>query len=218
MLERATASMVKWNNRVTSTEERQREKRELLIREAGAAFGRKGYYNTNLEEVAKNIGITKAAIYYYFKDKNEILFECHKLAIEIAKNAIKDAEDNGRNGYEKLTRTIKHYIVGITSELDNFSILVDVSALRPDERKIVVFFRDKFEAKMREFVEEGIKDGSISPCEPKFAIFAIMGAVSWVPSWYSPDGDWTGEEIAESLIKLFSSGIQPHETAVQSTK
>ena len=208
--------MAKWNNLATSTEDRQREKREILIREAGAAFGRNGYYSTNLEEVAKNIGITKAAIYYYFKDKNEILFECHKLAIEIAKDALTLGERNGRNGYEKLTLTIKQYIVGITSELDNFSILVDVSALRPEERKIVIFFRDKFEAKMREFVEEGIKDGSILPCEPKFAIFAIMGAVSWVPSWYSPDGDLTGEEIAEALIRLFSEGIQPHKVGAES--
>ncbi len=201
--------MGRWNNQVATTEERQREKRNILIREAGAAFGRNGFYSTTLDDVAKNIGITKAAIYYYFKDKNEILYECHKLAIKIARNAINEAEKNGHNGYEKLTMTIRGYIVGITTELDNFSVLVDLSALRPRERKVVVYFRDRFETRMRKFVEEGIKDGSILPCEPKFAIFAIMGAVSWVPSWYSPDGELTGEEIADSLIKLFSDGIQP---------
>lgn len=201
--------MEKWHNRVATTEERKQEKRGILIREASAAFGKKGYYSTTLDELAKNIGITKAAIYYYFKDKNEILYECHKLAIEIAKKAINEANKNGHSGYEKLTMTIRGYIVGITTELDNFSVLVDISALRPRERKVVVYFRDKFESRMRNFVEEGIEDGSILPCEPKFAIFAIMGAVSWVSSWYSPEGDLTGEEIADSIIKLFSKGIQP---------
>lgn len=201
--------MTRWNNQVATTEQRKQEKREILIREAAAAFGRNGFYNTTLEEVAKKIGITKAAIYYYFKDKNEILFECHKVAINIADEAIKKAEKESENGYEKLIFTIRNYIIGLTSELEYFSILVDVLALRPDERDRVIFFRDKFEEKMRGFVEEGIKDGSILPCEPKFAIFAIMGAVSWVPSWYSPTGERSGEEIADLLISFFSHGIQP---------
>jgi len=203
------SSVARWNNKIASTEERKQQKRNILVREAGAAFGRKGFHSTSLEEVAKSMGITKAAIYYYFKDKNEILFECHKLAIEIAKNAIEDAENRGANGYEKLTLTIKNYVVGLTTDLEYFSILVDVSALRPRERSYVISYRDRFEAKMRKFVEEGIADGSILPCEPKFAIFTIMGAVSWVPSWYSPNGERSGEEIADLLIGFFSRGIQP---------
>lgn len=200
--------MSRWNELVATTEDRQREKREIVIRMAGAAFGRNGFYSTTLEDVAKSIGLTKAAIYYYFKNKNEILFECHKLAIQIAQKALEDAESQGRNGFEKLTLTVRNYIVGMTSEL-NFSILVDVSALKPDERSYVVSFRDRFEARMRSFVEEGIADGSIAPCEPKFAIFAIMGAVSWVPSWYSPEGELTGEQVADVLIGFLSNGLSP---------
>ncbi|MCP1335474.1 TetR/AcrR family transcriptional regulator [Futiania mangrovi] len=200
--------MSRWNELVATTEDRQREKREIVIRMAGAAFGRNGFYSTTLEDVAKSIGLTKAAIYYYFKNKNEILFECHKLAIQIAQKALEDAESEGRNGFEKLTLTVRNYIVGMTSEL-NFSILVDVSALKPEERSYVVSFRDKFEARMRSFVEEGIADGSIAPCEPKFAIFAIMGAVSWVPSWYSPAGELTGEQVADVLIGFLSNGLSP---------
>ncbi len=201
--------MSRWNNQVATTEQRKQEKRRILIREAGAAFGRNGFYSTTLDEVAKKIGITKAAIYYYFKDKNEILFECHKVSIGIAGEAIEKAEQEGENGYEKLILTIRNYIVGLTSELKFFSILVDVSALRPDERDYVVSYRDEFEKKLRGFVKEGIGDGSILPCEPKFAIFAIMGAVSWVPSWYSPSGERSGEEIADLLISFFSHGIRP---------
>lgn len=198
--------MTKWNKLVATTEDRQQEKRELLIREAGAAFGRNGFCNTTLDDVARSMGITKAAIYYYFRNKNEILFECHKLAIRIASEAIEDAEARGRTGYERLTLTLRNYIVGLTSEL-NFSFLVDISALPPGERAHVIRFRDAFEKKMRQFVEQGLADGSIAPCDPKFAIFAIMGAVSWVPSWYSPDGELSGEEVADALIGFLSSGL-----------
>lgn len=199
--------MSRWNKLVATTEDRQQEKREILIREAGAAFGRNGFYNTTLEDVARSMGITKAAIYYYFKNKNEILFECHKLAIRIAKKAIEDAEAEGATGYERLVLTLRNYIIGLTSQL-NFTFLVDVSALAPAERSHVIRFRDGFEKKMRQFVEQGLEDGSIAPCDPKFAIFAIMGAVSWVPSWYSPEGELSGEEVADELIAFLSSGLR----------
>lgn len=199
--------MAQWGNRVASTADRQVEKRGILIREAGVAFGRNGFHNTTLEDVASNIGITKAAIYYYFKNKNEILFECHKLAVEIAKQAINAGEAEGETGFEKLALTIRHYIVGLTTELSQFTFLLDVAALPKDERDWVISYRDRFEQRLRGFVEEGIEDGSIAPCDPKFAIFFIMGAVSWVPSWYSPDGDLTGEAVAEKLIAFCKSGI-----------
>jgi len=201
------SGMTRWGNRVATTEERQDEKRAILIREAGVAFARNGFHSTTLEGVAKSIGVTKAAIYYYFKNKNEILFECHKLAIRIAQEAIDTGEATGQTGFEKLALTIRHYIVGLTSELSQFSFLVDVAALPKEERDWVISYRDKFEARLRGFIEEGIADGSIAPCDPKFAIFAIMGAVSWVPSWYSADGKLSGQDVADKLIGFFANGI-----------
>lgn len=205
--------MQKWNSAITTVAERQQQKRDILIREAGAAFGRNGFHHTTLEDVASNIGITKTAIYYYFSNKNEILFECHKLAIRIAARALEEAEVNGKNGYEKLCMTIRRYIGDLTIEMSYFSILVDVGDLGTEERAYVVEHRDRFEAKLRKFIKEGIRDGSIAPCDPKFAIFVVMGAVSWVPSWYSPEGKLNGEEISDKLIEIFSNGIRPRNCA-----
>ena len=62
-----------WKNAVPDRDEQSAMKRGALIREAARAFNARGYYNTSLEDVAKQLGVTKAALYYYVKGKEEIL-------------------------------------------------------------------------------------------------------------------------------------------------
>ncbi|MEO1928034.1 MAG: TetR/AcrR family transcriptional regulator [Nautiliaceae bacterium] len=46
--------------------------KEQILKKALEIFAKKGYENTNLEEIAKEVGITKPAIYYHFKSKKEL--------------------------------------------------------------------------------------------------------------------------------------------------
>ena len=41
-------------------------------------FARYGYQSTSIDRIAKAAGVTKGALYYHFKDKEEILFEAVK--------------------------------------------------------------------------------------------------------------------------------------------
>src|SRR6266851_2075058 len=54
---------------------RAEDRRREILQVAARLFRAKGYAATSLEEVADAIGITKAAIYYHFTSKDEVLFE-----------------------------------------------------------------------------------------------------------------------------------------------
>jgi len=47
-------------------------KKEKLLQVAARHFSRHGYSGVSLDAIAKEVGITKAAIYYHFKDKNDL--------------------------------------------------------------------------------------------------------------------------------------------------
>src|SRR4051812_3590769 len=59
-----------WNNIVPSRSMQRELKREALLRAAVSAFNRQGFNQTSLEEIAQKLGVTKAALYYYFPTKN----------------------------------------------------------------------------------------------------------------------------------------------------
>ena len=79
--------------------------------------------------------------------------------------------------------------------------------MKPAHVKAITKRRDAFEKGMRDFIKEGIEDGSIIPCNAKVAIFVAMGALNWSRKWYDPKGEWTGPQIAEVLTQMLERGL-----------
>ena len=53
------------------------ETRERILDVAQELFTRQGYDKTSLRDISERLGITKAALYYYFERKEDILLELH---------------------------------------------------------------------------------------------------------------------------------------------
>lgn len=210
--------MPRWKNALQTNQEIQRLKREAVLREAGKAFGKKGYHNTSLDDVAKSLQVSKGTLYNYVKDKQEILFECHTIALDIGDHAFAYGNAEGTNGADALRKTMVRYIELLTKELGACAVLMEVDAMRPDDRKIAVSRRDTFEKAFVEMIERGIADGSIRQIDPKLAVFTFMGAINWLPRWFNPDGRLSGLDIANSVTDMLLSGLITHEnTSIEST-
>ena len=134
-----------WKNVVLSQEQQFSLKRAALLREAGRAFSIRGYHNTSLDEVARTLDVTKAALYYYVKNKQEILFECHMMSLDLGEEALKFCEQNGKNGLDKVLLLIGKYVELITSEMGSFVVLGEFDALEPENKATIARRRDKFD-------------------------------------------------------------------------
>jgi TetR/AcrR family transcriptional regulator len=174
-----------------------------VLREAAASFNFKGYHATSLTEIATSLGVTKAALYHYFPNKNSLLAACFEHAMDVAFASLEGARRQGRNGRECLVLTLAGYLSQLINELNCCVVLMEENALEPADRAKLVRQRDKFERGLRAFVSEGVADGSIVPCDPKLAIFVILGALNWVPKWFKPDGAWSAEQLTLALSQIF---------------
>lgn len=197
-----------WSTGVPTREEQREVKRRALVHEAGLAFRRKGFHETSLDDIAAALGVTKAALYRYVKDKYELLYECHLVAMDLGDAALEHGRASGRNGLERAVLTLEKFIVGYISENSAGAAIVNIDALRDEHRAEIVRRRDRFDQGLREFIREGIADGSVEPCDPRIATFAIMGAINWLPRWFRPDGALSGEAVARQLIMFFVQGLR----------
>ena len=196
-----------WKNVVPAAEAQRQSKRQALLREAAASFNRQGFHGTSLNDVAKKLGVTKAALYTYVPSKEDLLFFCHDWAMDGAFESLEEARREGRSGLERFQIALKHYLERILTEEGGFVILLEENALNPTHAKAIIKRRDKFETEMRSFVTEGMKDGSIVSCNAKLAVFMALGALNWVRKWYSSEGSWSGQEIADALSELITRSI-----------
>jgi len=180
-------------------------KRRAVIRSAAAAFRRRGYHNTSMVMIAKSLGLSKAALYYYVKSKEEILYECHVMVYGAMDEAVKSVRGQGENGLEKLKLLYGAFAALMTR--DGLALLADVDSLKGEFQSTVLARRGKIERTVTRIVERGMKDGSIKKADPKVTVFFFMGALNWLNVWYEPSGRLSGADITEVFVAQMSSGI-----------
>jgi TetR/AcrR family transcriptional regulator len=76
----------------------------------------------------------------------------------------------------------------ILDELHGTALFLDLEALSPAHLKAVIVRRDQFDRGVRKVLEEGMSEGTFGRGDPKLLAFALLGAVNWIPRWFSPEG------------------------------
>jgi TetR/AcrR family transcriptional regulator len=187
---------------------RGRVTRERILIEGARAFTRRGYHGTTLDEIARRLGVTKPALYYYVRTKEALAYECHRISLDIGMEGIRQALARSASPDEQLRIALMHYLAGMTDQLRGTVVLLEEGTLSPRHRRDIIKRRDRYEGKLRQIIEAGIASGTFVPCDPKLAGFAILGAMNWVPKWYNPSGPRSGKEIAEALSIYLVRGLQ----------
>ncbi|MCA6124509.1 TetR family transcriptional regulator [Bradyrhizobium sp. WSM 1704] len=183
------------------------EKREAVLRTAVALFLEQGYHRATLNEVAKRLNITKPALYNYFRGKDEILFECWAIGNELVDECIAETSAGGGTGLDKLRKLTVRYAELMTADYGKSLVRFDLRDLSDDNRKIVRNAKRRIDRAFRDYIAQGIADGSIKPCDPKLSAFAIAGSLNWIGHWFQPGGAMSGRAVAEEFAIRLTEGI-----------
>jgi TetR/AcrR family transcriptional regulator, cholesterol catabolism regulator len=195
---------------MTSRHAQNGEMRLEILKSAAAAFRRRGYYGASVDEIASALHMTKGNLYYYFKDKEDILFACHEFALDLLLKMLKKVADSSNPPQEKLRRVIVSFVHMMIDELRGTALTMDVQALCASRRQKVIAKRDRFDRGIRRIIASGIKTGVFRKADPKLTTFAILGSVNWIPYWFDPYGESNSVEIGEEFAEQFISGLLRH--------
>lgn len=180
-------------------------KRRAVILAAGQAFRRRGYHNASMTEIAKTLGLTKAALYYYVRNKEEVLYECHLMAYD-AMDEILRAKPEANTALDKLEVLYVDFVNMLTAS--GVSLLTDVNSLGDENKADVLARRGKIERKIIRLVKDGQKDGSIRAGDARLHVFFFMGALNWLNAWYDASGRLKGEDIATHFALQMRQGLR----------
>jgi AcrR family transcriptional regulator len=181
-----------------------------ILKSAAKAFRRLGYHGATVEEIATALHMKKGNLYYYFKNKEEILFACHQYSLDRLTLLLEEVETSGAPADLKLRRLIDAFVHTILDELHGTALFLDLEALSAAHLKAVIARRDAFDKGVRRVIEEGMTAGVFAGGDPKLLAFALFGAVNWIPRWYSPEGPASSQAIANLFGDFFVAGLRPH--------
>jgi len=188
-----------WGYDIQNRNEQFQLKRQVVIETAARTFNERGFYKTTLADIAEELHIAKPTIYHYFKNKDEILFECHRIGIEqITGKPLPE----GANGAAQLEEFIQRYVRMVVGDFGTCLVLTGTTALEPENRDLVRKGRKEIDKILREIISRGIGDGSIVECDPKVTAMFIFGQMNWIPYWYHSDGEISVDELVAREVEF----------------
>jgi len=179
-----------------------------LVRQAALEFRRRGYHGTSMDDLANALGVTKGALYRYVKGKDEVLYECFVQSNRIGLAALDRAEKQSGNAAKRLETFMVEFIREYLDSNLAGGAMIEIDALNPKQRASVVSGRDAVEGRLEKIIKDGVADGSVASANPKLMILSFMGSINWIPSWFSPNGELTSEQIAIQITNIILSGLR----------
>ncbi len=108
--------------RLARRERRRDRSREEILEAARRIVLRNGVAATTLDAVAREVGVTKTALYYYFPSKDALLFELMFAALERHARAVDTAVDDARDGADALAALIRGSVEAYAPRLEDFRL------------------------------------------------------------------------------------------------
>lgn len=188
-------------------------RRELVENEiyehAIRLFAERGFAGTSLQDIADALGVTRPALYYYVKSKDELLA---KLAADVAGgSAVQITELAGRPDLDaagKLREIVRLTALRQATQPERFRLLIRSEAELPAE------LSDAYDTSRRAVlrtvtgvIEEGARAGRFRPVDARIAALGVIGMWNWVAWWFRPDRD-SADAVADQLADMAIAALQ----------
>lgn len=183
------------------------EKKREILDAASRIFRRKGLQAAGMRDIAAELGMAVGNLYYYFKDKEELLAFVQEETLAGLLELAAQARQRDLRPDARLFLLIVGHVVRLNEESPGSLAHLEVEALGPRWRRTVQARRDAYERAFREVLEEGIAAGVFRPADPKVSALAILGAVNWTVKWFRPGGAKTAREIGRECAELLVRGL-----------
>ncbi len=177
--------------------------RNKIMSKARTLFGKKGYQNTTVRDIAAAYGCEPANIYNFFPSKEDILFEILSQEMEAILFAIKPIKTDDQTDPALQLKLIFECHGKVTlGKMRTSKVLFDSSlrSLSKKHQRIIIEKRDEYDDILRLVIQRGIDQGVFEKTEVKMASFAIASIIARARVWYKPGGRMTVAEIIDVLF------------------
>lgn len=184
-----------------------------ILNAAQELFYEKGYEKATTREISQKVGISKAALYHHFTNKEEILFKiCLKAADELINN-MKQAISRNKTLDVPLKEKLKDIMLEYATTYlknKNFNkiLLHEIEFLSPEKKRVILDKETENVHQLRNFLKELMDQGVIKKFDPTVMTFSIISALHWLYFWFKPEKGLSLEEVIEQIAEMYLDGIE----------
>ncbi|MCP4201047.1 MAG: TetR/AcrR family transcriptional regulator [bacterium] len=181
-------------------------KREILAA-ASTVFRSKGLHATGMRDIASELGMHVGNLYYYFKNKEELLAFCQEDALAGLRTLVKKTRTLDVGADQRLRHLIVGHVELLNETTPGSLAHLEVEALSEEWHGRIVELRDDYEHAIRQIIDEGVASGVFRDVDSDSATLAILGALNWTVKWFRRDGKKSAAEIGSEFADLLVGGL-----------
>jgi AcrR family transcriptional regulator len=188
---------------------RVRLSQQSIMDAAAELFARDGFGATSLNDIADVLGVTKVALYYHIKNKEEILRLICLSVLDMAEGPLQRIVVSELNPVEKLRRAVEHHVSVTANSSPAIHVFYNEQAHLSGEFAREIVQREKeYEQSFARIIQEGIREGVFKPdFDAQIITFGLLGMCHWLSHWYRPSGRYSHEMIAQMFLAMVEGGL-----------
>ena len=189
------------------TQKNQDRAQEICLT-AAQIFFEKGYNAASLNDIAEELKITKAGLYYYVESKQELLYRIIKMGLDSVKDEVLDPARKIADAEERLKFIIYNH--ARLSAAGNHAVIIishEDNELSFQQREETLTRRREYFDFIRDTLVELQKRGRLRDVDLTTATFTILGMIIWLSRWFSPKGKMSVEKVCEDVCEMAMRGV-----------
>lgn len=184
--------------------------RDRILDDAARLFARDGYDGTSLGELATSVGVTKAAIYHYFPNKQEIYEAIIVRTLEGLRRHVSQATAETAGPEEALSRFMTAHADFFEDHYDGFlTMLVGYGGM---ENVVMIAeaqkLRDEHEQALRQIIADGLAKGAFRAVDIDVTGRAVLSMLNWMVRWFKPGKGRRAAAFAQDYCDLMLGGLR----------
>ncbi|OWU85939.1 hypothetical protein ATO6_03395 [Oceanicola sp. 22II-s10i] len=187
------------------------QRKEQIIRAATELFAEAGYVGTSLRDVAEKCGMTKAALYYHYPDKESLL----KAVVKARMTRLNATVEKGLEGVgdDPLDR-IRAFLMACAKQIDTdrsgwvVGARIFWSIANIPDREEMIELRDHFESLLKNEVVRAMDQGILRKEDPGMVTRMLLSWLNYIPRWHRPGGKMNVMEVSDEFLRLSLAGLR----------
>ena len=190
------------------------DRRQEIYFTAAQMFVEKGFNSTSLADIAAELNITKAGLYYYFESKQELLYQIASLGLDLVKDKvlipgreIEDAEERLRFvilNHTRLAAEGPHAVIIVSHEMDSLTL---------KQREHILKLRRTYFKFVQETLIALKSAGKLREIDIKTATMTLFGMILWQSRWFRPTGKHPLETVCQDVCQMAINGLLQNRAA-----
>lgn len=180
---------------------------EGRVREAALRlFAAHGFEATGIRDIARDAGVSTAALYHYMSSKHDLLIDIMRQGLHKLTTGAVAALQDVNGPAEELAALVRwHILYHGREQLVSLVSDNELRALSSSQLKSMIKLRDRYEILWRDTIARGVEAGEFHVKDQKLTRLALLHMCSGVVYWYSPAGELALPAIADHFVELASA-------------